>query len=81
MKKLYLFAMLGVAFGFTACEDQLDIPQKATLTTETFYQTDADAEKALASAYEQFQCNTMVVQWVLVSIPLQGFWLTTPVTM
>jgi hypothetical protein len=59
MKKLYLFAMLGVAFGFTACEDQLDIPQKATLTTETFYQTDADAEKALASAYEQFQCNTM----------------------
>ena len=51
--------MLGVAFGFTACEDKLDIPQKASLTTETFYKTDADAEQALASAYENFQCNTM----------------------
>ena len=59
MKKIYLFAMLGVAFGLTACNDQLDIPQKATLTTATFYQTDDDAVKALTSAYEQFQCNTM----------------------
>ena len=59
MKKVYLIAMLGVAFGFTACEDKLDIPQKAVLTTETFYQTDDDAEQALAAAYEQFQVNTM----------------------
>ena len=59
MKKLYILAMLGVAFGFTACEDQLDIPQKATLTTETYYKSDEDFTKALASAYEQFQCNTM----------------------
>ncbi len=59
MKKIYLFAMLGVAFGLTACNDQLDIPQKAALTTATFYQTDDDAVKALTSAYEQFQCNTM----------------------
>lgn len=59
MKKIYLFAMLGVAFGFTACDDKLDIPQKATLTTETFYQTDEDAQKALTSAYEDFQCQTM----------------------
>ena len=51
--------MLGVAFGFTACQDKLDIPQKAVLTTETFYQTDDDAEQALAAAYEQFQVNTM----------------------
>ena len=59
MKKIYLFALLGVALGFTACEDKLDIPQKATLTTGTFYQTDNDAAQALASAYEDFQCNTM----------------------
>ena len=51
--------MLGVAFGFTACEDKLDIEQKAALTTETFYKNDEDAEKALASAYENFQCYTM----------------------
>ena len=59
MKKIYLLAMLGVAFGFTACNDQLDIAQKASLTTATFYQSDDDCAKALASAYEQFQCNTM----------------------
>ena len=59
MKKIYLIALLGAAFGFTACEDKLDIPQKAALTTATFYQTDDDAVKALTSAYEQFQCNTM----------------------
>lgn len=59
MKKIYLLAMLGVAFGFTACNDKLDIAQKASLTTETFYQTDDDAAKALASAYENFQINTV----------------------
>ena len=52
---LALFA--GVAF--TACEDQLDIAQKGTMTTDSFYKTDADAEKALASAYENFQVNTV----------------------
>ena len=51
--------MLGVALGFTACEDKLDIPQKASLTTGTFYQSDDDFAHALGSAYEQFQCNTM----------------------
>ena len=59
MKKIYLVAMLGVAFGFTACEDKLDIAQKASLTTETFYQTDDDAMQALAAAYEGFQVNTV----------------------
>ena len=59
MKKIYLIATLGVAFGFTACEEKLDIPQKASLTTETFYQTDDDAEQALAAAYEGFQVNTV----------------------
>ena len=59
MKKLYFVAMLGVAFGFTACEEKLDIPQKASLTTETFYQTDDDAMQALAAAYEGLQVNTV----------------------
>ena len=59
MKKIYLFAVLGVALGFSACNDKLDIAQKASLTTATFYQTDDDFAHALGSAYEQFQCNTM----------------------
>ena len=60
MKKI-IFSMLALVAGgaaLTSCEDKLDIPQKASLTTETFYQTDADAQKALASAYEGFQINT-----------------------
>ena len=58
MKKIYLVALLGVAGAFTACEDKLDIEQKGTMTTETFYKTDADCQKALASAYEAFALYT-----------------------
>ena len=60
MKKIIL-PMLALFAGvaFTACEDQLDIPQKAALTTETYYTTDNDALAALASAYENFQVNTV----------------------
>lgn len=47
------------ACAFTACESQLDIPQKGVISTEDFYQTDADCEKALASAYEYFAIQTM----------------------
>ena len=54
--------MLALAAGgaaLTSCEEKLDIPQKASLTTETFYQTDDDAIQALAAAYEGFQVNTV----------------------
>jgi hypothetical protein len=54
-----MLAVAACGAALTSCEDKLDIAQKASLTTETFYQTDADAEKALASAYENFQVNTM----------------------
>ena len=54
-----MLALVAGGVAFTSCEDKLDIPQKASLTTATFYQTNEDAAKALASAYEQFQCNTM----------------------
>ena len=54
-----MLALVAGGAALTSCEDQLDIPQKASLTTETFYQTDADAEKALASAYEGLQINTL----------------------
>ncbi len=53
-----MLALVAGGAALTSCEDKLDIAQKASLTTETFYQTDADAEKALASAYEAFQINT-----------------------
>lgn len=58
MKKIYLVALLGAACGFSACEDQLDIEQKGSMTTENFYKNDADCLKALASAYESFALYT-----------------------
>ena len=55
-----IIPMLALLAGMslTACEDQLDIEQKGVSTTGNFYQTDADCEKALASAYEDFVINT-----------------------
>ncbi len=54
-----MLALVAGGAALTSCNDKLDIEQKASLTTATFYQSDDDAAKALASAYEQFQCNTM----------------------
>ena len=54
-----MLALVAGGVALTSCDDKLDIAQKASLTTETFYQSDADAEKALASAYEGLQINTL----------------------
>ena len=54
-----MLALVAGGATLTSCNDKLDIAQKASLTTETFYKTDADAEQALAAAYEGFQVNTM----------------------
>lgn len=58
MKKI-IIPMLALAAGisFTSCEDQLDIPQKGIAPIESFYKTDADAEQALAAAYNSFMQN------------------------
>ena len=49
--------MAGAAL-FAACsQDRLEIPQKGTVTIETFYQNDADAEAALVAAYQGFLWN------------------------
>ncbi|MDO5446762.1 MAG: RagB/SusD family nutrient uptake outer membrane protein [Prevotellaceae bacterium] len=51
MKK-YLFLISLAALTFTGCsESELDIDQKGVLPMEGFYQTDADAEAALATVY------------------------------
>ena len=54
-----MLALVAGGVALTSCEDKLDIAQKASLTTATFYQSDDDFAHALGSAYEQFQCNTM----------------------
>lgn len=64
MKKILFSTILTLAAAgtmtlTTSCEDQLDIEQKGVISTENFYQTDADAEAALVAAYEGFMCNVV----------------------
>lgn len=58
MKKIFIPVILSAVAAFAACsQDRLDIPQKAVVSTETFYQTDADAEAAMVAAYQGFLWN------------------------
>lgn len=58
MKKIFIPVILSAIAVFSACsQDRLEIPQKAVVSTETFYQTDADAEAAMVAAYQGFLWN------------------------
>lgn len=54
MKKIFLSIALLSSMMFTACEDMLDVEQKATSNTANFYKTDADAESALTAMYATY---------------------------
>lgn len=57
-KTLYSALAVAAVFAFYSCdESRLDIPQKGVTAIETFYQTDDDAEAALAAAYASFSTN------------------------
>ena len=56
MKAKYIYSLACAALltmGMTSCEDKLDIPEKGVLDYNTYYQTDEDAESAIAAAYIQ----------------------------
>ena len=58
--KIIPIIALAAGVAFTSCEDRLDEPfQHGVDAIENFYKTDADCEKALASAYEGFLMNTL----------------------
>lgn len=57
MKKILISSVLAMAVLSSACEDNLDIPQKGVTAIENFYQTDDDAEQAMVAAYQGFQWN------------------------
>ena len=60
MKKSYLSLMQTacLALGITSCEDRLDIPKHGNMgSKETFYQTDEEAEQALAALHISFRAN------------------------
>lgn len=51
MKARYYLYSLTLAAALGSCESKLDIPQQGVLNMETYYQTDADAQEALAAVY------------------------------
>lgn len=61
MKKIIFSLALG-SLLFSACEDSLDIEQKAISSTATFYKTDADAVSALTAMYSQFEQRLATVE-------------------
>ena len=56
MKKIiFSVALLSAGITLTSCsEDLLEIEQKATNTTDSFYKTDADAKSAVTAMYATF---------------------------
>jgi hypothetical protein len=51
--KKYLLLLIGLMV-FSACEDQLDIPQQGVLNMDTYYQTPQEAQEALAALYARW---------------------------
>ena len=55
MKKIiFSLAVLSAGMFLTSCQDRLDVEQKATSSTDTFYKTDADAKSAVTAMYATF---------------------------
>jgi hypothetical protein len=63
MKKIFIaLTVICSALFLTGCEKYLDIQKKGVIAMEDFFQTDADAESALVSAYYiagRYLSNTM----------------------
>lgn len=54
-KILYLFSLIALLMGTSACEDQLNIEKKGNLgSEEDFYHTDDDAVSAITTTYAQW---------------------------
>jgi hypothetical protein len=54
-KFIYVVSLaIGLTF-FTSCEDQLTVDQQGATSVESFYQTDEDANQAIAAVYFQWR--------------------------
>lgn len=53
MKLKYIIVVLAAAAALSSCNDLLDIPQHGVQNYETYYQTDEEAESAIAACYIQ----------------------------
>lgn len=73
MKKNIILSMIAASAVLTACDqDLLEIPQKGVVTTDTFYQTDEDAEAALVAAYQGFLWNVCTKEGASIYSPFRA---------
>ena len=73
MKKILISILLSVAAVFSACNpDLLEIPQKGVVSTETFYQTEEDAEAAMVAAYQGFLWNICTKEGGSIYAPMRA---------
>lgn len=61
---ILLFVLLSI-FIFQSCEDKLDVEQKGTTSVEDFYQTDEQAEEAIAAVYFQLRSMWFNFFWTI----------------
>lgn len=58
-----LIATLALAFFAVSCSDYLDVPINGTLTPDSFYNTDEDANSAVLAAYDMLTWNNNFWGW------------------
>jgi len=56
--KYNILALVLIGLGFTSCENFLDVESKTEVTTENYYKTIDDAERALIAAYDGWQATS-----------------------
>ena len=55
---MLVLSALGMGFLSSCSENFLDVESKTSLSDQTFYKTQADAEMALIGCYDGYQCTT-----------------------
>lgn len=63
MKKIFLPLAICSGLLLASCADNLDIEQKATSSTATFYKTDEDAQSAVTAMYARYQSTVASSSW------------------
>ncbi len=66
MKKLnyYILSAVFTMLFMSSCEDQLNIEQEGVTSVESFYETDDDADEAVAAVYEIWRTTQMYEYWL-----------------
>ena len=59
MKKIYYSVIFSLAFSLFSCSDFLDRESLSELSNGNFWNTEADATKALVGCYDALQSNQL----------------------